>query len=301
MRVLVTGATGFVGPWLVRELTDAGHEPIPAPPSAALDVADRRGMASLLAEVRPDAIAHLAAVAHPAAVADRPELALRVAVGGTLAVVNGAAELPDRPPVLVTSSSDVYGAGGEGLGEDAVLAPERPYGLAKVAQESVGLAVGAQRSVPVVVTRSFNHSGPGQRPEYALPAFVDRALEVRRGEAASVPAGNVEVVRDITDVRDVVRAYRLLLEAVVAARLEHRVYNVCSGRGVRIREVIEALARLLDTELVIEEQARYRRASDPPIVVGDPARIREATGWEARIGLERTLADMVSAAEVAAR
>jgi len=300
MKVLVTGGLGFAGRWLLRELADAGHDAVPAPPEASLDVTEADAVARLVAEVRPDAVAHLAAVAFgPDAAAD-PGRALRTAVIGTQAMFEGVRAAGLRCAILVSGSSEVYGdpvPGDLPLREDAPLRATRPYGLVKLAQEAVALAAGARYRIPVVVTRSFNHVGPGQRPEFAVPAFARRVLALRDGAASEIPVGNLDVRRDLSDVRDVVRAYRLLLERAAAGLEAPSVVNVASGRSVSIREVVERLCRIAGVEARVRVDPDLVRPGEPADIVGSPALLVGLTRWRAEIPLDRSLADVF--AEVA--
>ena len=249
MRVLITGATGFAGRWLARELQSHGHDVVAAPDMDVLDIGDAAAVRRLLDETDPDAVAHLAGMAFAGDARSDPAEAFRVNVGGTAAVLDAARRMPRSPVVLVTGSGEVYGRPRPEdlpLREDAPLLPVAPYGLSKLAQEAVAMEVAAAHDLSVVVTRAFNHIGPGQRPEFVVPALARRVLAVRASETAAVRIGNADVLRDFTDVRDVVRAYRLLLEAATAGTLPRRrvVVNVASGRPVSIRWIAGELMRL---------------------------------------------------------
>lgn len=303
MKVLVTGAAGFAGRWLVRELAAGGHEVVPAPPEASLDVTDADGVARLVADVRPEAIAHLAAVAFgPDAAAD-PARALRTAVAGTQAVLEGVRAAGLHCAILVSGSSEVYGSPEPGdlpLSEDAPLRADRPYGMVKLAQEAVAVAAASRYGIPVVVTRSFNHVGPGQRPDFAVPAFARRVLALRDGVASEIPVGNLDVRRDFTDVRDVVRAYRLLLERLVAGGFEDpTVVNVASGRSVTVRSVLESLCATAGVQPIVRVDPALVRSGEPTEIVGSPALLASLTRWRAEIPLRQSLADVF--AEVAKR
>ncbi|MBA3797293.1 MAG: GDP-mannose 4,6-dehydratase [Chloroflexi bacterium] len=300
MRVLVTGASGFVGRWLSRALIDKGHEVLDGGPR--LDVTDQGAMREALARAEPDAVAHLAAIAFgPDAGAD-PANAFRVTVGGTVNLLEAARALRRPPAVLVTGSSDVYGtpaAEDLPLREDAPLRPVKPYALSKAAQESIALAYAARHGLRVVVTRSFNHAGPGQRPVFVIPALAERVAAVGRGETDEVPAGNLDVRRDVTDVRDVADAYVRLLEALHEGRVGRSgiTINVCSGRSVTIRWLLEEFGRLAGVQPRIRIDPALVRPDDAPEIRGDPSAIEGLIGWRATTQLERTLGDIWAAAD----
>ena len=299
MRILVTGATGFVGRWLIRELEAAGHEALPAPASSELDIADARAVGELVSRTRPDAIAHLAGMSYAMDAAHDPQQALAVNEGGTRAVLEAAAR--GSTPVLVSGSADVYGRPAPEdlpLSENAPLRADRPYGRSKLAQERVALELGATREVPVVVTRSFNHTGPGQRPEFVAPALAARVLHARATGSRQVAVGNLDVRRDIGDVRDVVRAYRLLLEGLAAGTVPPAtVVNVATGRAVSIREVLDTLAEAVGSAVAPRIDPELVRPEDPPLIVADVSRIRALIGWTAEIPLRSTLGDLVRSLE----
>ncbi len=301
MRVFVTGATGFVGGWLQRELVAAGHEVVAAPGPSELDITDRAGLARWFAG-GPDAVVHLAGMAFAPDARSDPAEAFRVNVAGTVAIFEALRELGVRPPVLVAGSSDVYGAPRPEdlpLRESAPLNPRQPYAVSKAAQEGVSVEAGARWGFPIVVTRSFNHTGPGQRSVFVVPAMARRVLAVKRGEATIIPAGNVDVCRDIGDVRDVVRAYRLLLEAVAVGRLgsDPVVVNVATGRAETIRSLIERLCALAGIAPDIQVDPAFVRADDPPEIRGNASLLTELTGWRPEIPPDRTLADLLAEAE----
>ncbi len=302
MRVFVTGATGFVGGWLQIELVAAGHEVVAAPGPSELDITDRAGMARWFAG-GPDAVVHLAGMAFAPDARSDPAEAFRVNVAGTIAIFEVLRELGVRPPVLVAGSSDVYGAPRPEdlpLRESAPLNPQQPYAVSKAAQEGVAVETGVRWGFPVIVARSFNHTGPGQRPVFVVPAMARRVLAVKRGGATVIPAGNVDVRRDIGDVRDVVRAYRLLLEASVAGRLGSGpvVLNVATGRAEMIRWLIEQLCALAGITAAVQIDPALVRAGDPPEIRGDASLLTALTGWRPEIPLDRTLAELLAEAEV---
>jgi GDP-4-dehydro-6-deoxy-D-mannose reductase len=295
VRVLVTGATGFAGRWLVRELEAAGHEAIGTPASSDLDITDQGAVETLVRAVRPEAIAHLAAVSFGPDARRDPDHALAVNEGGTRSVLSAAAR-HEQTPVLVASSSDVYGAPAPKdlpLRETAPLRADQPYGLSKVAAEQAAIESG--REMPVAVVRAFNHAGPGQRPGFVVPALAARIAQAAHHGDGAIPAGNVDVRRDFTDVRDVVRAYRLVLESLVSggSGAGLRTYNVASGRAVAIREIVAMLAAFAGIEVTIDVDPALVRRDDPPEILGDASLIASDLGWHPTIPLDVTLRDVL--------
>jgi len=301
MRIFITGAIGFVGRWLEPELRNHGHEVVCSPGPDVLDIADRSGLAHWLDHPggRPDAVIHLAGMAFAPDAGHDPAEAFRVNVGGTVALFEALREIGVRPPVLVSGSADVYGTPRPEdlpLREDAPSAPNSPYALSKVAQEGAAAEASVRHGFPVVVTRSFNHMGPGQRPVFVVPAMAQRVMAVKWGQATTIPAGNIDVRRDLTDVRDVVVAYRLLIEAAAAGKLTDRftVVNVASGEVVTVRSVIERLSVLASVVPVIEIDPALVRADDPVEIRGDATLIRRTVGWQPGISLDQTLRDVLA-------
>ncbi|MEO6578790.1 MAG: NAD-dependent epimerase/dehydratase family protein [Candidatus Limnocylindria bacterium] len=300
MKVLVTGATGFVGGWLVPELERAGHEVTPAPRSSDLDLADLPAVREFVHDVRPDVIAHLAAVASSQH-ADRDlGRAVRTNIGGTVAMVEALRALEPSPGILVVSSAEVYAAhaaNGEKLDEQSAIGPRHPYGLLKLAQESIALEAAHRHGLAVVVARPFNHVGPGQPPIAAVPSFAAGIAAVLRGDAERLSVGNLDVERDITDVRDVVVAYRLLLEQLGAGEPVQNpsVYNVASGVGVSLRWIVDELMRLAGGSVPTAVDPERVRTHDPPRIIGDATLLRGATGWRPQYEPTTTLGDVLAA------
>jgi GDP-4-dehydro-6-deoxy-D-mannose reductase len=298
VRALVTGADGFVGRWLTRHLEEAGDDVWRAAGSAATnsaqqrvtDLTDAAAVRDTVAWARPQAVYHLAAVAFgPDASADVGH-AIDVTVRGTAYLLQAAARLESPPTVMIPSSAEVYGApiGGR-LTERAPIAPVTIYGATKAAQEVLALAHDRAGPVPVVVARAFNHIGPGQRESFAVPAFAMQLARIAGGDASpELRVGNLDTRRDFTDVRDVVRAYRLL----VAGGHTGQPINVASGRAVAVREVLGALIALSGVSVAVTIDPARLRASDLPVVVGSNLLLRRLTGWRPQIPLEQTLQDV---------
>ncbi|MGH9065018.1 MAG: GDP-mannose 4,6-dehydratase [Acidimicrobiales bacterium] len=286
MRAFVTGSSGFVGGWLVPHLRQAGDEVVEA--DAGLDVTDGPAVGMAVAGAEPEAIYHLAAFTHVGASWDAPEEVLRVNVMGTLSVLRAARSCSPPPTVVLVSSAEVYGRVEPGdlpVTEDAPLRPVSPYAASKVSAEYLGLQAHLAHGLPVVRARPFNHVGPGQAPTFAVPALARRIVEAGRAGRASIPVGNLAARRDFTDVRDVVRAYRML----VLAGEPGEAYNVCSGRDVSIDAIVHRLLELSGAALRLEPDPALSRPADVPVMRGDPGRLEAATGWRPEIGLDETL------------
>ena len=294
MRALITGGKGFVGQWLAAHLKDGGDEV--AVIDLETDVADGAAVRRVMADVAPDAVYHLAAMTHVGESWENPSQVLRVNVLGTAEILAAARALPAGPRILVVSSAEVYGIVAPDqlpLGEDTPTVPASPYAASKLAAEAVALQAWRGYGQPVIVVRPFNHIGPGQSPNFFVPALAKRIVDAKRSGARSLRVGTLTTRRDFTDVRDVVSAYRLLMERGA----EGSVYNVCSGTDVAMSEVAAQLLRLAGADLMLETDPDLVRPVDVPVLRGDASRLREATGWQPVIPLATTLADVLASWE----
>jgi len=294
MRALVTGGKGFVGQWLSAHLKDRGDDV--AIIDLETDVADPAAVHRVMSDVRPDAVYHLAAMTHVGDSWEHPSQVLRVNVLGTAEILAAARAITAGPRVLVVSSAEVYGVVTTDqlpLDEHSATLPASPYAASKLAAEAVALQAWRGYRQPVMVVRPFNHIGPGQSPNFFVPALAKRIVEARRAGAGSLPVGTLTTRRDFTDVRDVVVAYRRLIEVGQPGG----VYNVCSGRDVAMSEVAHDLLRLADADLELVTDPALVRPVDVPVLRGDATLLRETTGWEPAIPLATTLADVLSSWE----
>jgi GDP-4-dehydro-6-deoxy-D-mannose reductase len=314
VRILVTGADGFVGRHLVEQLVEEGHEvsagcrPGGEPAEnwlsrkasermtvVPLEVSDSASVRSALR--RPlDAIVHLAAVASGSEARQDPGRAWEVNAAGTARIVDAAVALRSSggadPLVLVVSSAEVYGDGPASprLETDPLL-PQSPYAASKVGSEVGALEAWRRAGLRVVIARAFPHTGPGQSLLYVVPAFIQRLRAARAAGAERVPTGNLEPVRDLLDVRDVVRAYVALLQHGVPGEA----YNVSRGEGVTLRELFIRLAGLVGVRVEPVTDPTLMRSGDIRYLVGNATKLKQATGWSPQITLEQTLRDMVDA------
>ncbi len=290
MRALVTGANGFVGSWLTAYLRERGDEVVGI--DREVNVTDAAAVRDAIVAVSPDAVYHLAALAHVGESWVNPGDVLLVNAIGTLHVLEAARACAEPPRVLLTSSAEVYGSVVEEqlpVTEETPLAPVTPYAASKVAAEYVGVQAHLAYGLPVVRVRPFNHIGPGQSAGFVVAALAARIVEAARIGATTIAVGNLEARRDLTDVRDIVRAYRLLMESGMPGE----VYNVCSGRDVAIADVAQRLLRLAGTELTLVADQDLMRPVDVPVVRGDPTKIHAATGWQPEFPLDTTLRDVL--------
>jgi GDP-4-dehydro-6-deoxy-D-mannose reductase len=309
VTVLITGIAGFVGghfvDFLRAEHPDAavaglirpGHETPEALREGVrlmeADLEDAAAVEAAVAAVRPGTIVHLAAQSSVHESWANPAATLRINVIGLLNIFEAVRRRRLSPRVLVVGSAEEYGAvdpDAPPLTEDAPLRPLSPYAVSKVAQGYLALQYALSRDLAVVRTRTFPHTGPGRGAAFAESSFARQIAEVEAGRRRPVlEVGNLEAVRDFTDVRDVVRAYWALLERGASAE----VYNVCSGRGRSIGDILRALLEISGVHVDLQVDRERLRPSDLPALVGDPTRLREATGWEPRIPLERTFRDLL--------
>ena len=294
MRALITGGKGFVGQWLAAHLKDCGDEVVVV--DVETDVADGVALRKVVTDAAPEAIYHLAALTHVGESWDNPSQVLRVNVIGTAELLAAARSLARPPTVLVVSSAEVYGVVTPEqlpLDEATPTAPATPYAASKLAAEAVALQAWRGYGQPVIVVRPFNHIGPGQSPNFAVPALAKRIVEARRSGATSLRVGTLTTRRDFTDVRDVVVAYRLLIEHGVPGST----YNVCSGKDVAISEVADDLLALARADLELVTDPDLVRPVDVPVLQGDAGLLRASTGWVPSIPLATTLADVLASWE----
>jgi GDP-4-dehydro-6-deoxy-D-mannose reductase len=257
------------------------------------DVRDAAAVARVVDQVAPDAVVHLAAVAEPGVAETDPAAAYGVNLGGTLAVLAAARAASRKPRLLIVSSSAVYGAveaTGAPITEETPLRPLSVYGASKAAAEGAALQWERAYGVDVIVARPFNHTGPGQQPAYVCAALASQVAAIELGRQLPVlSVGNVDPVRDVADVRDVAAGYVALLER----GRRGGVYNICTGEGVSIAEIIAQLRTLARVPMRSRMDPQRQRARDVERIVGSHARATADTGWAPRISLPDTLATVL--------
>lgn len=298
---LVTGGAGFAGSHLIARLLedhDAVHawcRPGGTPPRPdprvhwrAVDLLDRDAVVQAIADGRPATVYHCGGIADVHASWTRPAHALAVNTLGTGHLLEAVRRARLECRVLVAGSALVYRPSAGALAESSPLGPASPYGLSKLAQEMMARRGEHARAL---VARAFNHAGPGQSDAYVTSSFARQIAEAEAGRREPVlRVGNLEGRRDITDVRDIVRAYvRLAARGRVG-----RAYNVCCGRAYRVQDLLDMLIGMARVPMRVERDPSRMRPSDNPVVLGDPGRIRADTGWTPRIPIDTTLADLLA-------
>jgi GDP-4-dehydro-6-deoxy-D-mannose reductase len=310
MRALVTGISGFVGGHLAEHLLAIGDPVVGLSiaarwPDNLAHLADRVGieacdlasveqeaMTALIAREQPEAIYHLAAQANPQASVADPKGTWALNLGGTLTLLEAVKASGLKPRVVLVGSGVCYGNPAPEhlpVSESCPLRPNNPYSASKGAADLLGIQHYLAHGTDVVMARPFNHAGPRQSSTYVLGALARQVAEVEAGIKPRVEVGNLDVVRDFTDVRDVVRAYRLL-----ATRGEPgEIYNLGSGRGTRLADALEILRELAGVPIEVYVDPARVRPVDQPLLVADASKLRAATGWEPLFSIEATLADML--------
>lgn len=281
MKVLVTGGAGFVARHLCTELATAGHEVVlsdilnvPLPNYIKSDLTDRTAILDLVAATQPDAVVHLGAISFVPDAEKNPEKLRQINLGGTENLIEGVRRFIPRAKFLFASTALVLG------GELT------PYAAMKLAAEGVVAQFGWE-GYSAIIARPANHTGPGQSDKFVVPSFVKQALDIKAGRLSHFTVGNLDSIRDFTDVRDVVRAYRMLLESKDA----NGAYSICSDCRMRIGQLLEIIASIIGVEPVFKVDEKLWRPTDVAQVI-DTTRIK-ALGWRPEIPIEKTIRDMI--------
>lgn len=307
MKILITGVDGFVGPYLVREL--AGNSPGSTrifgtgwmdgenPPDGLeqftrLDIRQKEEFRAYIVDLNPDLIFHMAALSSVAESLENPEETFQVNQMGTLYLLETAVkDLKLHPEIVFTGSADIYSSDCLPMTEDTPFRPLSPYAVSKAAADYLCGVYGKVHGLKVFRTRAFNHFGPGQSDRFVLSSFAKQVAMIEKGDQEPViKTGNLDVERDFTDVRDVVRAYRMVSE-----HGKHgEAYNVCSGTTLKLSEILTELIGLTDVKINHAIDPERMRKADNPIHFGDCSRLNAQTGWKAEIPLTQSLTDMLN-------
>ena len=310
--ILVTGAAGFVGSHLLtlldrtnpadtslvawrRPTATRGPAPRPTPDDdrvtwREVNLLDPTAVTRAIAKTRPTQVYHCAGVANVGGSWSNNYATLRTNVLGTEHLLTALRDHSAHARVLLPGSALVYRPSASAIDETAPLGPVSPYGLSKLAQEMLGVAATTQDGTTVLVPRSFTHVGPGQALSYAASSFAQQIARIEAGRAEPVlSVGNLEARRDLTDVRDTVRAYQLLMTRGTPATP----YNVCSGTAHQIQEVLDGLLANAAVDVVVRQDPSRTRPHDNPLLLGNRSKITRELGWSPEIPLSRTLTDLL--------
>jgi GDP-4-dehydro-6-deoxy-D-mannose reductase len=290
VKALVTGAHGFVGPYLTAHLTSCGDEVVGI--DHEVDITDAEAVRGRFADELPDVVYHLAAASHVGDSWSAPATVVRINSEGSLNVLLAAVEAGVERVVLIGSAEEYGHVSPEQLPvtEDAPLRPVSPYGASKAAAEMLASYIVRGRDLPVVCVRPFNHLGPGQSDRLVASSLAQQVARNEQNGGTEILAGDLSPRRDFSDVRDVVRAYRLLAEKGVAGEA----YNVCSGKAVAIRELADTLIALSGRDMKVVLDPERLRPVDVPVLEGDNTKLTTHTGWTPEIPLEQTLGDLLA-------
>jgi len=306
VRILITGVGGFVGGHLFRQLQQTIPEihgtiliGLPPPPlpmliSHEIDLQDELSVRELIKVVKPDHIYHLAAQASPRASFKNPWDTLENNIRSQLNIIQACATLNNAPRMLIISSAEIYGPVQPDqlpVGEDSPLRPTSPYGVSKIGQDMLGLQYFLSHHLPILRVRPFNHIGPGQSEGFVATDFAIQIARIEAGQQTPVmEVGNLSAQRDFTDVRDVVRAYQLVMERGTPGE----VYNVASGQSHSIQNLLKILLSYSKVQIETRTDRTRMLPVDVPVIQGDASRLRQATGWQPAIPFEQTLLDVLN-------
>jgi GDP-4-dehydro-6-deoxy-D-mannose reductase len=292
--LFITGASGFVGRHVLAEAASGGFGGLTAvAASAGLDLRDRDAVEAELASVRPAAVLHLAAQSSVPASFENPRHTLDVNLGGTLNLLEALTSTGFSGRLLYVSSGDIYGAVPEQdlpVTETRLPAPRNPYAVSKVAAELLCLQAAMGGRFEVIVARPFNHIGPGQDERFVVPSLAAQVVRIAEGaREGSITAGDIDVTRDFSDVRDVVRAYAALLRQGRSGEI----YNVASGSETRVSDILATLVALAGIDATTHQDASRLRPSEQRRMVASADKLRRDTGWAPRFAIQQTLTDIL--------
>ena len=311
MKVLITGITGFAGSHLADYALSLGDVEVygtarwRAPSQNIEHIADRitvvdadlrdpSSVVELVGDIKPDRLFHLAAQSYVVSSWKSPSETITTNIVGTVNIFEAVRRAQYHPRIIVACSSEEYGfvtPDEVPITEDNPLRPLSPYGVSKVGQDLLSYQYFKSYGMDVVRTRAFNHSGPRRGRVFVDSNFAIQIIEAQKGVRPFVSVGNLDAVRDFTDVRDTVRAYWLALDKCDAGD----VYNICSGKGYSIRQVVDMLLDFAGArDVEVREESERLRPSDVPLLVGDNTKFVKKTGWQPTITYEKTLADILA-------
>ena len=305
MKILITGAAGFVGGHLIKAFAERGHKlaaiDLGTSPlfekygvvAHQADLLDKAAMLEVMAEEKPDAVVHLAAIANVPFAWEHPAKTMAVNVGGTATLLEALAEAVPGGKILTIGSSDAYGLTakcGQPLAEEQPCQPQNPYSISKLCAEQLAIQLAGKYGLTVIAARSFNHFGPGQKPGFVVSDFASQVAEIEAGKKEPVlSVGDLSAARDFTYVTDVVAAYAALIEGEAPGGA----YNICSGKAIAVQSVLDELLKLSGVQVEVRKDQARLRPSEVPFFVGDNTKLKQAVAWSPQVpfaeGLYKTL------------
>jgi len=289
MNILVTGSNGFVGKHLVSLLRDRGDAVFEYDIKDGYDILDYECLRTVLDEIRPDEIYHLAAQAYVPESFSNPNRTVDMNIKGTINLLEAVKNLGIKPKILLACSSEEYGFVKPEecpIKETNELRPQSPYGVTKLACDLLGKWYTDQYGLHIVRTRAFNHTGPGRGEMYVTSSFAKQIAQIEK-VGGKLEHGNLDAVRDFTDVRDMVNAYTL------AIKLDPDVYNIGSGEGISIQSMLDILISYTNNIKCKLDKSRIRKTEVPRLIC-DCGKFKSLTGWETKIPLKLTLLDLLN-------
>lgn len=301
-KILVTGANGFAGKHLLKELLSNRHEVLAIGGSSMPDIDDVSGLDYMTLDLTKfddvqrinfsevSGVVHLAGMTSVGASFDEPMPYVVVNMGIEINLFEAALKQGFKPRFLIVSSGTLYDPkAAQPLTEESPVLPNSPYAVSKIGQEQMALYY-ETRGFEVIIVRPFNHIGPGQAPGFIVPDFAQQIIAIQGGKQSTIKVGNLDAKRDYTDVRDIARAYRLLIETGRSGEI----YNICSGTAYSGHDILAGLIRVAGINPDIPRNKSKLRPSDTPVIYGTHDKITKDTGWQPGISLETTLADVIA-------
>lgn len=301
MKYLITGVAGFVGRYFVEylrtheldaEILGVDIAPtcmLPLQKYVSMNLADKTATAEIMNDFAPDYVVHLASISSVGQSWQAPAECFENNTGIMLSILEAIVQNKLKTRVLSIGSSEEYGNAEMPLKEGMSLNPQNPYAVAKVSQELLGQLYAQSMGAEVVMTRSFNHIGPRQNERFVVPSFMRQLVNISQGAENKMLVGNINVARDFLDVRDVVNAYYKILHN----GKNGEVYNVCSGRAYKLREIIDMAEEILAIKANIEVEAARLRPNDVMLILGDNSKLKQELGWQPQYEIKQTIKDIL--------
>lgn len=301
-KIFITGSEGFAGQHLINALKDdyfiiglSHKEKLQSDINVVYEIGDIQNqdlIYDLLEKYQPEMIVHLAAIAFTWRAS--PSELFNVNLFGTLNIFESCLRLRAKkayqPKIIYVSSADVYGrtTNPEDIKEDAPFSPINYYAVSKVAADRLSYQYSQGSQINVIIARPFNHTGPGQREGFFVPDMASQIAKLEKSEGNVLLVGNLESIKDFTDVRDTVQAYKLLIEKDIPTG---EAINVCSGAGVKFKDLLDKMLRLSKKEIILKQDSKRLRPSEIPLLIGNNQKLIKLTGWQPKYTLDQTLKD----------